>query len=319
MYYNWNPLWQMTESEKADIAVKQATVMTADVNAALMDPMVIQKARENQLIESGLYPGLEQIIDEFGTDIDERDAEDEPPAQPMIDPETGQAPDPNDPEAMARAIPDPNAPPPAPTNVVPFGKKPAPGQQQPPGKKVVGEDSAIADMATRIRDAQLIDATTPRTLYIYRPVLNWRDIAKHYKAQGVDNIFTGPQGKDSMTDMHVTVCYSKKPVDWLKVGEDSWGNDENGGLTIKAGGPRVNEQFGKYLVLAFASTDLCWRHRSILDRTEGTWEHDDYTPHISISRDPGAIDPLQIEAWKGPIVLGPECFEEIEVEGAVYN
>jgi phage-related protein (TIGR01555 family) len=313
MFYNWNPLWQMTEAEKADIAGKQADVMTKDVAAALLDPMVLQKARENQLIESGFYPGIEQIIEEHGTDIDEREPEPGAVATPMIDPDTGKAPDPNDPEAMARAQPDPNAPPPS--NVVPFGKKKAPPAG--PKKKVVGEDAAIDAMATRIRDAQLIDQSTPRTLYIYRPVLNWRDIAKHYKAQGVANVYAG-SGDDYM---HVTICYSKQPVDWLKVGEDSFGmaGDEDGNLTIRSGGPRVNEQFGKYLVLGFSSSDLQWRHRSILERTGGTWDYDDFTPHISISSDPGAVDPLTMPAWTGPIVLGPEVFEEIKVEGAQYD
>lgn len=318
MWYNWNPLWQLTEAEKAEVALKQSQVMTADVNAALMDPMVLQKARENQLIESGFYPGIEAIIEEYGTDIDEREAAAAPTATPMIDPETGEAPDPNDPEAMARAIPDPNAPPAPPpppggSNVVPIGtaKKPPPGT---PKKKVVGEDAAIESMATRIRDAELIDQSTPRTLYIYRPVLNWRDIAAHYKALGVENVYGA--------DMHVTVCYSKKPVDWLKVGADDYGmtgGDEQGRLNIKPGGPRVMEQFGKYLVLAFSNSDLQWRHRSILERTEGTWEYEDYTPHVSVSKDPGAVNPLTMAAWNGPIVLGPEQFEEIKVDGAFYD
>jgi phage-related protein (TIGR01555 family) len=39
IFYNWNPLWQMTEAEKSDIAVKKANVMTADVNAH--DSMVV--------------------------------------------------------------------------------------------------------------------------------------------------------------------------------------------------------------------------------------------------------------------------------------
>jgi hypothetical protein len=322
MFYNWNPLWQMTEAEKADIAVKQSTVMTADVTAALMDPMVLQKARESQLIESSFYPGIEQIIEEFGTDVNTREGA---AATPMIDPTTGQPPDPNDPEAMARAIPDPNAPAPvavpgakvgSPANADPASKTGPDGKvlpfkkKQVPGKKVASSDQAIESMATRIRDAQLIDASTPRTLYIRRDVMNYKDIAQHYKKLGVSNVYGA--------EMHVTICYSKQPVDWLKVGEDSWGNSEDGTLTVKAGGPRVNEQFGKYLVLAFASTDLAWRHCSILDRTDGTWDYEDYTPHISVSTDPGAVDPITMPAYTGPIVLGPEIFEEIKVEGAPY-
>lgn len=310
MDYMWNPLWQMTEAEKAEIAVKQANVMTADVNAALMDPMVLQKARENQLIESGFYPGLEQIIDEFGTDINEREAAVPGNDVPMIDPETGKAPDPNDPAAMARAIPDPNAQaldPNATGNVVPFGKAPP---KKPVPKAAAAGDQAIADMATRIRDASL-DASTPRTLYIRRDVLNWREIAAFYKKQGVENVYGD--------EMHVTICYSKKPVDWLKVGTDNWGEDEKGNLLVKPGGPRVMEQFGKYLVLAFANSDLQYRHCCILDRTDGTWEYDDYTPHVSVSKDPGAVNPLTMQSWTGPIQLGPEIFEEVKVDGALYE
>lgn len=313
MFYNWNPLWQMTEAEKADIAAKQAEVMTKDVAAALMDPMVLQKARENQLIESSFYPGIEQIIEEYGTDIAEREAAaPDPSAAPMIDPQTGKPPDQNDPAAMARAIPDPSAPLVPPSNVVPFGKKPAP-VPPPPSKKKTGTDTAIDAMALRIRDAELIDATTPRTLYIRRDVLNWRDVQKHYKAQGVANLIGN--------EMHVTVCYSKTPVDWIAIGDDHYGfssDDKEGRINIKPGGPRVNEKFGTFLVLAFACTDLQWRHRSIIDRG-ASWDHEDYTPHISVSADPGAVDPLTMPAYTGAIVLGPEIFEEIGVDGADYT
>lgn len=309
LFYEWNPLWQLSATEKATIAKSQADVLQIDVNTALMDPMVLQKARENQLIESGLYPGLEQIIDEFGTDIDEREpAPGVTPPPAMIDPQTGKPPDPNDPAAVARAIPDPNAPPAA----VPATSASANAPAKPvAGKKVAGTDEAIEAMASRIRDAQLVDESTPRTLYIYRPVLNWREIAKFYKDQGVNNVYG--------SDMHVTICYSKTPVDWLKVGEDTWGNDDKGNLTVKPGGARVMEQFNKFLVLAFANSDLSWRHCSVIDRTGGSWDYEDYTPHVSISKDPGAVDPLTMKAWTGAINLGPEVFEEIKVDGAQYN
>jgi len=288
LFYNWNPLWQMDDAQAAEIAVKQATVMKADVDAGLMDPLVLQKARENQLIESTWYPGIEQIIVEFGTDIDEREPSTEEKAAQLaleaqaagsqIDPKTGK----------------PMPPAPANNNL----------PKAVPKKKVVGEDAVIESMAERIRDAELIDQSTPRTLYVYRPVLNWRDVAKHYKAQGVQNVLDA--------EMHVTVCYSKKPVDWLKVGEEEWNTDDKGNLRIKAGGPRVNEKFGKYLVLGFASSPLSWRHRSINDRTDASWDYEDYTPHISISMDAGAVDPLTMPAYQGEIVLGPEVFEEIK-------
>jgi phage-related protein (TIGR01555 family) len=308
MFYIWNPLWQMDEVQKAEVAVKQADVMTKDVAAGLLDPMVLQKARENQLIESGFYPGIEQIIEEFGTDIDEREAEAAPgPAVPMIDPETGLPPDPADPEAAARAIPDPDAPPPQPPG---FGAPPANENvpPPPPGQKKAANDVAINAMSRRIKDA-ITDASTPRTLYIYRAVLNYAEIAKHYADQGVDNVITSEQ--------HVTIMYSKTPVDWLKIGSDDYYSpqaDEEGRSIIKAGGPRVDEKFGNYLVLAFASSDLSWRHRSILERAGASWDWGDYTPHVSISKNPGAVDIMGLKPWTGAIILGPETFEEIKPE-----
>lgn len=302
LFYEWNPLWQMDEAQKADIAVKQSQVMTADVNAGLMDPMVLQKAREAQLIESGFYPGIEQIIEEYGTDIDER----EPNANDIpthIDPETGLPADPSNPKAV-----------PNPAHPNPFaGSTPTPGNaanSNDPNaddpKKKTGNAGAISDMQRRIRDA-ITDASTPRTLYIYRPVLNWQDIKKHYADQGVANVIGEEQ--------HVTICYSRTPVDWLKVGNDNWSSqDDEGRLVIKAGGPRVMEKFGNFLVLAFSNSDLQWRHCSILERTGGSWDYDDYTPHVSISKDPGGVNIADVQPYTGPIVLGPEEFEEIKQE-----
>lgn len=305
IHYNWNPLWQMSDAQMADIEVKRSVVMTADVNAGLIDPQVLQKARENQLIESGFYPGLEQIIEEFGTDINERAPD--PTAVPThIDPATGL---PADPAANPNAIPNPDHPnpfsgrsPPVPAN----GNEEGSGSgndKVPPGKKKAAAADAIAD---RVR-AFNADATTPRTLYIRRDVLNYKEIASFYKKVGVQNVYG--------EEMHVTICYSKTPVDWLKVGSDSWGNtNDDGSMNVKPGGPRVNEKFGKYLVLAFANSDLAYRHCSILERTDGSWDYDDYTPHVSISTDPGAVDPMQLPAYTGTIELGPEIFEEIKVE-----
>lgn len=295
MFYEWNPLWQMDEAQKADIAVKQSTVMAADVAAGLLDPAVLQHARENQLIESGFYPGIEQIIDEYGTEIDER-APDPSTVPTHIDPETGQ---PADPATNPKAVPNPQ-------NKNPFAGRqppvPANENANDPAKKAGAQD-AISAMAARIRD-NITDASTPRTLYVYRAVKNWKEIAKWFEDQGVANVIREEQ--------HVTVCYSKTPVDWLKVGADNWGSEEDGGLIVKPGGPRVMEKFGNYLVMAFSNSDLQYRHCSILERTGGSWDYDDYTPHVSISKDAGAIDIMGLKPWTGEIVFGPEEFEEIK-------
>lgn len=295
--YEWNPLWQMDPKDVAEIATKKAAVMTADVNAGLITPLVLQKARENQLIEDGTYPGLEGFIEEFGDDVDARE---EAAAAAALE------------ALQAQAAANENNPP---TNASgqPIKKKAGtpPAQGAIPAR---GRRTATGDMADRIGgrskslpQVRVHDVSTPRTLYIYRDVLNAGDIKKWAKQAGF---------KSSVDDMHVTIIYSKMPVDWLKIGADDfgYGSEKDGKLTIKAGGPRVLEKFGKAVVLAFANSDLQYRHMSAMNRGEAdgiTWSHEDYTPHITITYDGGALDILHIEAYQGEIVLGPEIFEEI--------
>lgn len=68
IYYEWGPLWQMSDIEKADIAVKKASVYKSDVDTATLDQDVLAKGRLNQLVEDGVYPGIEEAIDKSGND-----------------------------------------------------------------------------------------------------------------------------------------------------------------------------------------------------------------------------------------------------------
>lgn len=96
IFYEWNPLWQMDDNEKADIAYKKGQTFQIDVNAGVFPDLVLREARLNQLIEDGTYPGIEAAMEE-ADQLGLLAAQEEPP------------PDPNtvDPNA------DPNAPPPA--------------------------------------------------------------------------------------------------------------------------------------------------------------------------------------------------------------
>ncbi len=78
IYYEWNPLWQMGEAEKAAVAKTKAETFQIDMNAGLIDPMALKKARINQLVEDGFYPGLETAIDDVekeGIDEDDPDVQ----------------------------------------------------------------------------------------------------------------------------------------------------------------------------------------------------------------------------------------------------
>lgn len=147
----------------------------------------------------------------------------------------------------------------------------------------------------------IADATRPRTLYMRRMVKNGAAIVAWARSQG----FANPMDAASL---HVTIVYSKVPLDWMKVGE-AWPSE----LKIAAGGPRAIERFGDggAIVLAFASSELEWRHRKALE-VGASSDYDDYQPHITISWLDPQIDADTIEPYTGEIILGPELFSEIE-------
>jgi uncharacterized protein len=75
IYYEWAPLWQMDEVQKAAVALQKAQAHQIDVSNGLINPDVLREARVNQLIEDGFYPGIEAAVDEF--DIEPEEDEDE--------------------------------------------------------------------------------------------------------------------------------------------------------------------------------------------------------------------------------------------------
>lgn len=151
--------------------------------------------------------------------------------------------------------------------------------------------------------APFADATRPRTLYMRRHVKNGAALVAWAKSVG----FTSPMSADAL---HVTIVYSKVPFDWMEMG-NAW----EGELKIPAGGPRVMERFGDggAIVLAFAASELSWRHDAAL-RAGASSDYPDYQPHITISWLDPLLDVDAIEAYQGEIVLGPELFSEIEVK-----
>jgi phage-related protein (TIGR01555 family) len=146
----------------------------------------------------------------------------------------------------------------------------------------------------------VVDAE-PRSLYVHRKVVNTSDIAAWAEDQGIT---------DLRDDLHVTVAYSRQAFDWMKAGNaNDWGTDGSDQLVVPEGGPRAVEPLGGMsAVLLFASSQLSWRHESII-RAGGSHDYPDYTPHISLTKAP--IDLTKVEPYRGRIVLGPEIFEDI--------
>lgn len=149
-----------------------------------------------------------------------------------------------------------------------------------------------------------IDKATPRTLYVRRDVLNAKEIIRWAKGQGFKTTLPAD-------DLHVTICYSRAAVDWMKIPE-AWSQNEDGSLDVKPGSVRLVEALGDKgaVVLMFNSNDLAWRHMTFKE-LGATWDHDEYQPHITITYDAGDLDLSEVVPYRGPIKLGPEIFEEV--------
>lgn len=174
--------------------------------------------------------------------------------------------------------------------------KPFQNAPKPDGRAVAGANESDVDEAK----------SAARSLYVCRKLQNSAEFLKWAKAQGFKTTLAA-------NDLHVTIAFSRAAIDWMKVPE-SWNNERDGGLTIKAGGPRVVEAIGSEgaVALMFASTELSWRHRDIIETTGATWDHPDYQPHVTITYDAGGVDLDKVEPYRGELRFGPEIFEELE-------
>lgn len=105
--------------------------------------------------------------------------------------------------------------------------------------------------------------------------------------------------------MHVTLIYSRTPVDWMKTG-NAWEEE----IKLPPGGARLMDQFGEATVLLFNSSALKWRHEDLL-RAGAKSDYSEFNPHITISWEP-APDLATVEPWQGKIVLGPEIYSEVK-------
>jgi hypothetical protein len=176
-------------------------------------------------------------------------------------------------------------------------EKPKPGEE--------GAEDEIPSEDDKTQDRTPAAKAEPRTLYVRRNLLNGRDLVAWAKAQGFGKTL-------DPSDMHVTVLFSRAPVDWVAMGQDYRDQDGKGGFTIAPGGPRVVERLGDKgaVVLLFASSDLSWRHEEMCERG-ASHDYPEYQPHVSITYDGGDIDLEGIEPYQGPLKFGPEIFEEV--------
>lgn len=167
------------------------------------------------------------------------------------------------------------------------------------------DDDAEAALTPPAEEIAANDAA-PRTLYVQRKLLNAAEFIEWAKGQGFAT--TTPA-----EDLHVTIAFSRAPVDWMKAGE-AWTGDKDGKLTVNPGGARLVEKLGDKgaVVLLFNSSELSWRHEAIRRDAGASWDFPEYQPHVTITYAGGDIDLSKVEPYRGKLVFGPEIFEEID-------
>lgn len=158
------------------------------------------------------------------------------------------------------------------------------------------------DVRVGSRTLRVVDAGGPAPLFVSRTLApeTAGPLAAWARAQG----FTGLVPAD---DLHVTVAYSRAPVDWFRFA--SWMSA--GDLIVPAGGPRRIEAFKDgVVVLRFASEELSTRWQQF--RAGGcSWDFPDYAPHVTVAGGAGAANLTRLKAYTGPLLFGPEEFAPI--------
>ncbi|KRB26317.1 DUF1073 domain-containing protein [Mesorhizobium sp. Root172] len=81
VYYEWAPLWGMSEKEKADVFKTKSDAARALAGGNGQSPLIpidaLSEALVNAFVEDGSLPGLEAAIDEFGTLAEQEPSEEE--------------------------------------------------------------------------------------------------------------------------------------------------------------------------------------------------------------------------------------------------
>lgn len=149
-------------------------------------------------------------------------------------------------------------------------------------------------------DLDLAPAPT-KTLYVKRRLTNAHAVRAWASTLGIPS--TLPP-----SDMHVTLAYSKAPVDWFLLEPQA---DE----LVVADGMRALHQFpprttpNGALVLKIESEALARRWQAIMD-AGASWDFPEYQPHVTLTYsvpDAGKLG----EPYRGPLVFGPEEFSEL--------
>jgi hypothetical protein len=154
-----------------------------------------------------------------------------------------------------------------------------------------------------------------RSLYVTRSVLNATEILEWAKEQG----FTSTLPPE---DLHVTIMYSRRPVDWSNIPK---GYKQNEQIEILDGAPSVySSPTGDSLrsikplgdkgavVLTIPGSYSLESRWSQLKDAGCSWDYKGYQPHMTITYEGAPSDLSVVQPFYKPIVLGPEIWAEVE-------
>ncbi len=156
-------------------------------------------------------------------------------------------------------------------------KQPAASTKQPPAKEKTTKKGAL------------------RSLYVHRLLKNAEDVSAWAKKQGFNT---------TLDDMHVTIAFSRIPVDWDKTPSN------NADLAVH-GGKRELAKFGEATVLKFEASALSDRH-DMFRKAGASWDYAEYHPHVTLTYDSADVDLDNVEPYSGPLVFGGEDYDEID-------
>jgi len=174
----------------------------------------------------------------------------------------------------------------------------APGAGPAGGKAKPGAQGADGAKALPGPSQKLRKVAGLSTLYVHRPLLNADDLIKWAREQGFET--TLPPD-----DMHVTIAFSREPVDWDRI---TRAPDK----VIVSTGSRSIEQFGEAVVLQFGSLQLMNRWQDFKD-IGASWDHPSYKSHVTITYNaPEGLDLDEVVPYDGKLVFGPEVYAPVK-------
>jgi uncharacterized protein len=148
------------------------------------------------------------------------------------------------------------------------------------------------------RIQELRENDVEKTLYVSRRLGNTKEFLNWAESQGFKKML-------EPKDLHVTLAYSTKKVDWSDIKPDLRK------LVVK-GGKRSVTSLGDLgaAVLQFESKLLTNDWKEFKD-IGASWDYQEYTPHITITYQASNVDLSKVEPYQGDIILMGEVMKEI--------